>query len=270
MLSGFPMSFISWLTDRIILQPTQHRLPVRQKKSLLFSHDNGQLEIWVHRVGSDIQKSPDLYLLEFPGTASRAEDTTDFVEHCWSQQCIEIWAVNPPGYGNSSGTASLKKLPAMAKRALKEIRKAAGNTPVIAAGGSLGSVSALYLAAYFRVEGVMVQNPPALREVILAQSGWWHFKWLTRRIAAQVPRELDSLANARRATAPAVFVTAQQDRIVPSPIQHHIIDAYHGPLKVFSMPDADHDTPLTETDLRQLRHLTDWLYEVTTPEKNQP
>ncbi|RUM94036.1 MAG: hypothetical protein DSZ28_05315 [Thiothrix sp.] len=264
------MSFASWLTDRIILQPTRHSLHVPQKKSLLFPHGDGEMEVWVHRIGLDTQRVPDLYLLEFPGTASRAEDSTDFVEGCWSQRCVEIWAVNPPGYGNSSGTASLKKLPAIAERALKEIRQIAGDTPVIVAGGSLGSVSALYLAVHFRVEGVMVQNPPALREVILAQSGWWHFKWLTRRIAAQIPRELDSLANARRATAPAVFVTAQQDRIVPARIQRQIIDTYHGPLKVFSMPDADHDTPLTEADLEQLHQLADWLYRVATPGGSQP
>jgi len=199
-------------------------------------------------------------LLEFPGTASRAEDTTDFIEHCWQQQCVEIWSVNPPGYGKSSGTASLRKLPAIAERALKEVRKQAGDTPVIAAGGSLGSVSALYLAAHNKVEGVMVQNPPALREVILAQSGWWHFKWLARRIAAQIPGELDSLANARRTTMPAIFVTAQQDRIVPPAIQRQIIDAYGGPLKVLAMPDAGHATSLTETDLERLRPMAEWLY----------
>lgn len=254
------MSLTRWLTDRIILKPTQHPLPVREKKSLLFSHDDGQLEVWVHRVGSDLRQSPNLYLLEFPGTASRAEDSTDFIEHCWSQPCIEIWTVNPPGYGNSSGRASLAKLPAMAERALKEIRKRSGDIPVIVAGASLGSVSALYLAAHFKVDGVMVQNPPALREVILAQSGWWHFKWLTKRIADELPPELDSLANARQATAPAVFVTAQQDRVVLSRIQRQIIDAYHGPVKVFAMPDADHDTALTETDFKQLRPMADWLY----------
>lgn len=136
---------------------------------------------------------------------------------------------------------------------------------MIAGGGSLGSVSALYLAAHNTVEGVMVQNPPALREVILAQSGWWHFKWLTRRIAAQIPSELDSLANARRVTVLAIFVTAQQDRIVPADIQRQIIDAYSGSLKVLALPDADHDTLLTETDPKGLRPMADWLYNQVTP-----
>jgi len=207
-------------------------------------------------IGSQTQQSPDVYLLEFPGTASRAEHTTDFVEHCWMQPCVEIWAVNPPGYGNSSGTASLQKLPAAAERALKAIRQVAG--------GSLGSVSALYLAAHFRVEGVMVQNPPALREVIAAQSAWWHFKWLTRSIAAQIPPKLDSLSNARQASAPAIFVSAQEDRIVPADIHHQVMTAYHGPMKVLSMPNAGHASPLTEKDLKELRHMTNWLYELTT------
>ncbi len=255
------MSFISWLADRILLQPTRHRLHAPQSRPLLFSYGNGQLEVWVHRVGPDVLKAPDLYLLEFPGTASRAEHSTDFIEDCWSQRCVEIWSVNPPGYGSSSGTASLKKLPAMAERALQEVRKVAGDTPVIAAGGSLGSVSALYLAAYHQVEGVMVQNAPALRELILAQSGWWHFKWLTRMIADQIPRELDSISNAQRATAPVIFVTAQQDRIVPAHNQRQIIESYNGSLKQLSMPDADHDTPLTEDDLERLRPLESWLYD---------
>lgn len=253
------MSFLSWLTDRIILQPTRHRLDAPQRKSLLLPHGDGSIEIWLHRVGSDTRSSPRLYLIEFPGTASRAEHSSDFVEVCWPLPCVEIWAVNPPGYGRSSGTASLNKLAAAAKRVLNKVRQVAGDKPVIAAGGSLGSVSAFYLVAHHRVEGLMVQNPPALRELILQQSAWWHFKWLTRMIAAQIPPELDSIANAQQATVPAVFITAQQDTIVPPHIQRQIITAYQGPLKVFVMPKAEHDTPLTKNDLAQLRPLVHWL-----------
>ena len=255
------MSFLGWLTDRIILEPTRHVISAPQRKALRLESSDGALEIWVHRVGPRGTSQPDLYLLEFPGTASRAEDSTDFVEACWSDCCVEIWAVNPPGYGNSTGTASLKKLPAMAERALEAIRKTSETVPVIVAGGSLGSVSALYLAARYSVEGVLVQNPPALREVILAASAWWQFRWAKQLIAAQIPAELDSLVNAGKATAPAVFVTAQQDDIVPASIQEQIVDAYNGLLKVLSLPDADHDTPLGEDDLEQLRSLASWLYD---------
>ncbi len=258
------MRFLSWLTDRLILQSSRHDIHVPERRPARFIHGDGELEVWVHRVGQDTQGTPDLYLLEFPGTASRAEHKTDFVEDCWSLRCVEIWAVNPPGYGNSSGTASLQKLPAMAERALQEVRQVAGETPVIVAGGSLGSISALYLAAHHQVDGLLVQNPPALREVILALSDWWHFKWLTRMISKQIPRELDSLANAQRATVPAVFVTAQQDKVVLPHLQNQIIKAYNGPLKIFFMPGAEHDTPLTESDFEQLRPLASWLFDAVT------
>ena len=260
------MSFLTWLTDRLILEPTLHEIQVPERKPLRFSHGEGQLEVWVHRVGPDPQAKPHLHLLEFPGTASRAEHRTDFVEDCWSQLCVEIWSVNPPGYGKSSGTASLQKLPAAADRALHEVRQIAGELPVFVAGGSLGSVSALYLAARHQVEGVLVQNPPALREVILARSGWWHFKWAKRMIAAQIPPELDSIENARRATAPAVFVSAQQDAIVPACIQRQVVDAYGGPTEVLSLPDADHCVPMSDSELEQLRPLASWLYQASARE----
>ena len=254
------MSFLSWVADRAILQPTLHEIQVPDRKPRRFSHGKGEIEVWIHRVGPDMQGAPHLYLLEFPGTASRAEHRTDFLEECWSQLCVEIWSVNPPGYGGSSGTASLKKLPAVAERALHEVQQTAGDVPVVVGGGSLGSVSALYLAARYQVAGVLVQNPPALCEVILAQSSWWHFTWAKRMIAAQISPELDSIENARRATAPAVFVSAQQDAVVPARIQRHVTDAYGGPSKVLSLPDADHCVPLSDSDLDQLRPLTSWLY----------
>ncbi|HEB94150.1 MAG TPA: alpha/beta hydrolase [Gammaproteobacteria bacterium] len=264
------MSFSGWLADRLILQPTRHDIHVPERTSSLFLRDETELEIWVHHINSDGREKPDLYLLEFPGTASRAEHSTDFLEGCWGSLRVEIWAVNPPGYGKSSGTASLKKLSAMAEHALQELRQVAGDIPLIVAGGSLGSVSALYLAARYPVAGLLVQNPPALREVILAQSAWWSFNWATRLIAAQIPSELDSIANARRATAPAVIVSAQQDRIVPPHIQHQIIDAYKGPINILTMPDADHDTPLKAHDLKQLRSLAVWLYSAATASPEAP
>ena len=168
---------------------------------------------------------------------------------------------SPRGRGKPNGSLHAVTPINLASQVLGELRPHTSGRPLVVAGGSLGCVSALYLAARHDVDGVLVQNPPALREVIQAQSGWWHFKWLSRMIADQIPCELDSIANAQKATVPAVFVTAQQDRIVPAQIQRLIIEAYKGPLKVFSMPDAGHDTSLTKNDQERLRSLAGWLYE---------
>ena len=253
-------TFLSWLADQIILEPSRREICVPNKRRVLLSHGDGHLEIWVHRAGPTAETTePDLYILEFPGTASRAEDSTDLVDSCWPDLNVEVWAVNPPGYGGSTGTASLRNIPSMASRALDELRRQAAERPLVVAGGSLGCVSALYLAARYDVDGVLVENPPALSEVIQAQSGWWHFAWAREALARQIPEVLDSIGNAAETRVPAVFVVALQDQIVPASCQRQIIDAYAGPKRVLDRPDADHDTPLHEGDVQPLRALAAWL-----------
>jgi pimeloyl-ACP methyl ester carboxylesterase len=258
-------TFLSWLTDRIILEPSRHGIAVPHKQRKLVSNADGQLEVWVHRAGTGGNGSdPDLYVLKFPGTASRAEDSTGWVESCWPELCVEIWAVNPPGYGGSSGRPSLRHIPSMASLALDELKANVSGRPLLIAGGSLGCVSALYLAANYKIDGLLLQNPPALRETIDAQSGWWHFAWARSAIARQIPEVLDSIGNAEEARVPAVFLVAEQDRIVPARVQQQIIEAYAGPKQVLNRPGADHDTPLGENDLQQLRSLATWLNEAMT------
>jgi len=257
------MSILGWVTDRIILEPTRHEIPVPDVGRELLPYANGHLEVWVHRFGPCTEggsaREPEFYVLKFPGTASRAENSVALVENCWPESCIEVWAVNPPGYGGSTGQASLGNITAMASRALEELKEVAKDKPVLVAGGSLGSVSALYLAANYPVDGVVVQNPPALREVIQAHDRWRHFSWATRVVARQVPEVLDSIKNARNVRVPGIFSVAGKDRIVPAPYQQQIIDAYAGPKRVGFRPEADHDTPLSGDDLQELRLLATWL-----------
>jgi len=256
---------LSWLTDRIILGPSRHEIDVPHKRRRLISHADGQLELWSHRASTGRQEGdPDLYVLRFPGTASRAEDSTCLVESCFAELCVEIWSVNPPGYGGSSGRPSLRHIPGMANRALDELKAHVSDRPLLIEGGSLGCVSALYLAANCAIDGLLLQNPPALRETIRAQSGWWHFDWATMALARQIPKALDSIKNATEAWSPAVFVIAEQDQIVPLRIQREIIDAYAGPTQVLSRPAANHDTPLDDSDFRQLRSLAAWLRDSIT------
>ena len=257
------MSILGWVTDRLILEPTRHEIHVPDIEREVLDFADGHLEIWVHRFGpcgdGRAKGEPEFYVLKFPGTASRAENAVALVESCWPDSCIEVWAVNPPGYGGSSGQASLSHIPAMASRALEEVKKVARDKPLVVAGGSLGSVSALYLAANYPVDAMLVQNPPALREVIQGQGRWWHFNWATRLIANQVPEALDSVRNASNVRAPGVFSVAGKDRIVPAEYQQKIVDAYAGPKRVAYRPEADHHTPLSGEDLQQLRSLATWL-----------
>ena len=126
-------------------------------------------------------------------------------------------------------------------------------------GNSLGGLSALYLAAVRPVDALVVRNPPPLRELILGRHGWWTLGLGARLIARQVPEELCPVANARRATAPLVFVTSAKDRLVPPRYQQPLFDAYAGEKQRLTLDEADHATPMTEEEIGRYRKLLEWL-----------
>ena len=262
-------AFLSWLTDRIILEPSRREIAAPHKRRVLLSHGDGHIEVWVHRTLAWMHETrdPDLYVLKFPGTASRAEDSTDMVDNCWPDLSVEVWAVNPPGYGGSTGKASLCNIPSMAShvRWVSSRRHRLRGRPLVVAGGSLGCVSALYLAARHGVDGVLVQNPPALREVIQAQSGWWHFAWFRVAFARQIPEVLDSIRNAAESRVPCRVsggpAGSRRTGRVPA-ADHRCLRRS----KAGALIDRrqDHDTPLHEGDVRQLRALAAWLNQAMT------
>ncbi len=252
-------TFLSWLTDRLILCPTRHAIEATDKTRRLIPFGDGQLEVWTQRTGTESSARPDLYVLKFPGTAGRAERSTVHPADAWPALCVELWSVNPPGYGGSGGTASLGKITAFADLAWEQIQREASGRPVLVTGNSLGCVSALYLAARRPIAGLILRNPPPLREVILARHSWWTLYLGARLIARQIPAELDAIRNATAARAPAVFVIAQRDRIVPPECQQQIVDAYQGPQCALQLAEADHHTALTDDESEQYRELLEWL-----------
>ena len=252
-------SLLRRLTDRLILCPTRHPIDANDKTQRWVRWGGGQLEIWTQRVGGEPSAAADLYVLKFPGTAGRAERATVHPADAWPELRVELWTVNPPGYGGSSGTASLRHTAAVADAVLEQLQQRAAGKPIVITGSSLGCVSALYLAARTPLAGVILRNPPALREVILARSDWWHLNLGTQLIARQIPPELCAIRNAASATAPAIFITAQRDRVVPLKCQQQVLDAYAGPKRVLRLAQADHHTPLTDEETEQYRDLLAWL-----------
>ena len=69
-------TFLSWLTDRLILCPTRHPIEANGKTPRLVPWGDGQVEVWTQRVGGAPSAAADLYVLKFPGTAGRAERST--------------------------------------------------------------------------------------------------------------------------------------------------------------------------------------------------
>ena len=155
--------------------------------------------------------------------------------------------MNYPGFGGSSGKADVRHLAPVAEKMWHSIRATYPSARVLINGNSLGACLALFVAARFPVDALILRNPPPIRNLIREQRryNWWNFG-IGRLVANCFPEELDPIANAARSNAPALFVQSQLDTLVPCEFQNRIISAHLGPKQVFVVPNADHDTTMDE------------------------
>jgi pimeloyl-ACP methyl ester carboxylesterase len=235
---------LSRITDRLVLRPTRDPLPLEDKIAELMPYGQHQLEVLKMRVGNG---PPQAYILKFGGNGSRAERAEAHPGEIWPRLNAEVWAVNYPGYGNSTGRASLRALVRSADSIYEHMAAVARGKPILVTGNSLGTTCTLYLAARRPIAGILMRNPPPLKQLIVGHHGWWNL-WLGARVvAAGLPRELDSITNAARCHVPAVFVMSGRDRVVPPQYQKLIHAAYAGPKIIVLDPEAGHSTPLASS-----------------------
>lgn len=247
------------MADRLILWPTKHPIEVTDKRCLRLNVGGDRVEVWEHDVGP-VDRELDVLVLKFAGTGGRAEYSTDQPACFWPELRVRLWTVNPPGYGGSTGRAGVAKLAPTARAVYEHGKQAAAGRPLVLFANSLGGTCALHLAARFHADGLILRNPPPLRQIILARFGWRTGLLGAWLIARQVPEELDSLANARRAMAPAVFLMSERDTIVPPKHQRLIHQAYRGPKNVVVLKDAGHATSLTPDDVSAYQESLAWLW----------
>ncbi len=250
-------SMLSRIADRLILCPTTHPIDVTGKRRETLSCQHGPFEAWIQSTGPNAERA-DFFVLKFPGTGGRAERMSGHPADVWPDLAAEVWTVNPPGYGGSGGRASLRHATAVADAAYQRLASQANGKPIVVTGNSLGCLSALHLAANADVAGLLVRNPPPLRELIAERYGWWNFG-LSKLIAAQVPEALCGIANASRARAPALFVISEKDRTVPPDFQQRILGVYQGEQRRIVLRDADHATPIDESQAQEYLEMLNWL-----------
>lgn len=205
------------------------------------------IEIWT--VSPPDGAPPDAYVLEFYGNGARAEwmvaaNASHFPRTTY-------WGVNYRGFGGSEGSATLSGVAEAATIAYDALAKEAKGKPIYAFGTSMGTTAALHLAAERELAGLLLVNPPPLRRLVLEEHGWWNLYLLAFPTALGIPRTLDSEENARRTHAPAVFVTAEDDGIVPLGYQGRVVAAYAGPKEVILIPRSGHnDQPPPEVSAK--------------------
>jgi len=265
-LLGLLLAYAALMTfggcaDRLLLFPSRQPIDAGRAQRHTIEHGERRLEIWTARSRAAADREPEAFVLEFCGNATRAEDITQYVADRWSRFPVEVWVMNYPGYGGSEGGAKLSLIAAAAMRTYDELAERANGRPIFLAGNSLGTVPALYVAARRSSAGLVLQNPPPLRRLILARHGWWNLWLLAGPVALQVPGELNSLANAPRVTSPAVFLLAEQDEVVPLKYQKLVADAYTGSKRLIPLSGAGHNDSVTGDADAQLQSELDWLWE---------
>ena len=255
--------FFGHLPDHLILFPTTAPIDVDRAVRKAVPFENGELEIWTAQSRRAQQGGADVFILRFYGNADRADRWAAIEAEMWNDHAIEIWGMNYPGFGGSTGPARLSRIGPAALSAFDELRRHANHRPIVPFGTSIGATAALHLAACRPggIAGVILQNPPPLREMILRQFGWWNLWLLAGPVALQMPRDLDSITNARGSRAPAIFLLADKDEIVAPRFHRLVVDAYAGEKRVIVLGGAYHNDPIEGAVLADLNDALGWLLE---------
>jgi pimeloyl-ACP methyl ester carboxylesterase len=205
--------------------------------------------------------------LRFYGNADRADRWPAMEAEMWNDRAVEIWGMNYPGFGGSTGPARLARIGPAAVAAFDALRHEAADAPIVAYGASIGATAALHVATSrpAGIAGLILHNPPPLREMILRQFGWWNLWLLAGPVALQIPRDLDCIANARASRAPAIFLLAERDEIVAPRFHRLVAQAYAGEKRIIELRGAYHNDPIEGTALADLNNALGWVLAKRSP-----
>ncbi|MEL7238211.1 MAG: alpha/beta fold hydrolase [Planctomycetota bacterium] len=227
------------LANVFLMHPRTEPLPSPIGMRKVVKADVGDIEVFV---AGPMDGSRLVLCLQ--GNGGRAEPPLAGRVQRWDD--AQVWSMNWPGYGGSTGEPKLHNL-APASRAVYDalVEEAAGR-PVYLDGDSMGTTVALHLAATVDVApaGLVLKNPPPLRQLILGRFGWWNLWLIAWPISTGVPGELDSLGNAARVEVPTIVLTSERDTLVSPKYQQRVFDSLAGPKVRVIQDGANHNTPI--------------------------
>ena len=253
------------LVDRLILQPSTNPIDPEHRRRVGIPLGTGEIEAWVtgsdptynsHLVihshttpaaGANTRSGIDRIAIKFPGTGGRAERSGPHPFEIDVDRKTEIWTVNPPGYGGSSGSATITSIAATGDAVWEHLTTHYPGVPIAVVGNSLGCAAALYLAAGKDVAGIYLRNPVPLQQMISSRwkYNWWNFG-LARVLARWIPDELDTIENAKRCSCPLLLIRSERDRVSPERYQQLIFGAFRGEKSEFVIEGADHHDQVSD------------------------
>jgi pimeloyl-ACP methyl ester carboxylesterase len=257
--------FAAPFTDQLFLFPTTYPIDPRGAQRKTIPVNGGELEVWTQRSRrAEEIGSPSTYVLRFYGNADRAERWTALEAEMFNGRAVELWGVNYPGFGGSSGSANLRQSAAAGLGAFDAMKSVANEKPIFIYGASIGTTIALHVAAQRSAAGMILHNPVPLRQLVLRRYGWWNAWLLAGPVALRIPKELDSITNAKRVHARAVFLLAENDELVLPRFQRLVVDAYAGKKRVVLLPGAHHNSALEGTIMTDVYNGYGWLFGPST------
>jgi pimeloyl-ACP methyl ester carboxylesterase len=256
------------LLDYLVLKPTRNSINCGNARRESVVLNKNQLEFFVQENGNRTD-ALELLILKFPGTAGRAERSSNFPLPAMPDVNSQIWTWNPPGYGRSEGKA---KLTTIAKTALAFWRVArdrvGDDLPIWLVGNSLGCLSALYIASNNndlrgRV-GLILRNPPPLIPVVKRVARKYPFGSRIDSVANHLCDEMNACVTAPRCSSPAIFLQSELDRLVPRYLQDEMIKTYGGDHKRIILHGLEHDGKLKSSHYENINSGISWLRSKTT------
>jgi pimeloyl-ACP methyl ester carboxylesterase len=261
LLAGYLMLWLfGGCADKLILLPNTEPAEARGAERRVVPFQGGELEVWVSRSPGARTAEPEAFVLAFTGNAGRVEWTAMSDAWEWGEHPVEVWSVNHPGIGGSTGPAKLSRLAPAALAAYDALAARAGGRPVLVSGVSLGTTMALHAAENRPVAGMVLRTPPPLQNLIMSKFGWWNLWLLATPVCAGIPSELNILRSAPKVHAPAVFLLMDTDEVVPLEYQRKVLDAYAGEKRVVTVRGGNHNSAVDGLAEQELREQGEWLW----------
>ena len=246
------------LLDRISLRPTCHVID-HGLHSTWIDVDGFRCETFrldVYPAAGNTDPVWNVEVVKFVGSSGRGENLSPIIFAGMGNVRGRIWVANPPGYGRSEGPATLLSQIRTARRIYDHVREEIGQPPFLA-GDSLGGAIAICLASEVATPGLVVRDPPPIRQLI--RKRYRYVRRIADCFAQMVPDEVDAMAAAARCTAPAVFVSSRLDKIVPVECQDDLMAVYGGPHRRVIAHEASHVGTLTAAEQEEYQRSLRWL-----------
>jgi pimeloyl-ACP methyl ester carboxylesterase len=236
---------VASLISRGFLRPSHHYIPCSKEEHLV-DVPWGKVQLW--REYSGERGKADTVFVRFLGSRGRAEMATLDPADRLNGRSADVWTVNPPSFGGTSGPPNLEHYADCALAAAAYVAGYSESRPLWICGKSIGTAAALLVAANMQIAGLILRNAMPLPDLLKRHYALRTLGLSRLLAAAAIPRRLDSLSNAQNARAAALFLVSKHDTVVPPIFQHQLIAAYAGPKVVLEVSGGHDERALQPND----------------------